>query len=81
LIYYRRGKSELGKEFYRQALAKAEGKAFESMRAMAAIYFAREEILAGSPNSSTILELAHREAESRPFFSRQIRSLGGNEAE
>jgi tetratricopeptide (TPR) repeat protein len=63
LIHYRRGAPDLGRGFYRQALLKAEGKAFERMRAMAAIYYAREELLARAPNSNLVLELAHQEAD------------------
>jgi tetratricopeptide (TPR) repeat protein len=63
LILYRRGAPQIGKDYYREALAKAEGKAFEGMRAMAAIYYAREELLAGSPNAEDALKLAHKVAE------------------
>jgi len=63
LIYYRRGAPDLGRDSYRQALLKAEGKAFEPMRAMAAIYYAREELLTRAPNSNLVLELAYREAD------------------
>jgi tetratricopeptide (TPR) repeat protein len=63
LIQYRRGLATSGREFYRQAMEMAEGKALEKVRAMAAIYYAREEALSGSPDARRVLELAHRQAE------------------
>jgi tetratricopeptide (TPR) repeat protein len=62
LILYRRGQRLLGREFYRKALEKAEGNEYEALRALAAIYYAREEIIAHSPDVGVVRELAHEES-------------------
>jgi hypothetical protein len=62
LIFYRLGLPDLGRFHYREALERAQGKQKLHIRVMAAIFFAREEILAGSPQAKVIKELVYREA-------------------
>jgi tetratricopeptide (TPR) repeat protein len=62
LICFRQGLPDLGRFHYRLALEKAHGDQKRHLRVMAAIFYAREEILAGSPQAKDIKEMVYKEA-------------------
>lgn len=64
LIAFRRGSTEEGRALYRQAMDLAKGQQYRKHRAVAAIYLAREEILARSPEAEKAVELANNETRS-----------------
>jgi len=70
LILFRKGIFEKGRELYRAAMEKADRSSFDNHRARAAVYLAREEILAKSPVASEALQQAMEECSrmSAPEF-------------
>ena len=73
LLRYRQGFPEEGRALYLQAIEKANGESLFIHRIIAALNFAREELLSNSPEALTVKEKAVKEA--RNFFHPSITAL------
>jgi tetratricopeptide (TPR) repeat protein len=65
LLRFREGFPEEGRRLYLTAIEKARLPRFRHLSAKAAIYLAREELLAGSPKAKEAIDLARTETQNR----------------